>query len=59
MRMNPQKTKAREVAIFAIPLTVSGLVWYVAPIQSFGLCWMATGGVMLAWAAYLWWKPQT
>ena len=25
MRMDPQKTKAREFAIFAIPMTVSGV----------------------------------
>lgn len=37
MPKDSQKTRAREMAIFAMPLTVSGLAWYVAPGQPAGL----------------------
>ncbi len=58
MRMDPQKTKAREFAIFAIPMTVSGLVMYVMPAHDIALAWMVVGATMLARAAYLWWGPK-
>ncbi len=58
MRKESRKTRARELAIFAMPLTVSGLAWYVAPGQPAGLYWAGTGVFILGYAAWLWWKPE-
>ena len=59
MTKEPRKTRARELAIAAIPLTVSGFTWYMIPAQSLALGWMITGAIILAYAAYLWWGPNT
>jgi hypothetical protein len=58
MPKDPRKTRARELAIAAIPLTVSGFTWYVIPSRLLALNWMACGAIILGYAAYLWWKPE-
>jgi uncharacterized membrane protein len=57
MPKEPQKTRARELAILAIPLMVSGFTWYMIPARSIALYWMLSGAIILGRAAYLWWNP--
>ena len=58
MTKEPRKTRARELAIAAIPLTVSGFTWYMIPSQYLAFWWMVTGAIILAYAAWLWWGPK-
>jgi hypothetical protein len=58
MPKEPRKTRAREAAIFAIPMMVSGLAWYVIPSGPIALYWMAAGALLLGYASYLWWRAD-
>jgi uncharacterized membrane protein len=58
MPKEPQKTRARELALAAIPLTVTGFTWYMIPTQFLAFWWMVAGATILAYAAYLWWGPN-
>ena len=51
MPKESRNTRARERAIFAMPLTVNGLAWYVAPGQPLGLYWAGAGVFLLGYAA--------
>jgi hypothetical protein len=58
MPRESRKTKAREAAIFAIPMMVSGFAWYVIPSGPTALYWLGAGALILGYAGYLWWKAD-
>jgi len=59
MPREPRKTRARELALVAIPLTVTSFAWYMIPSRYVALWWTVCGAIILAYAAYLWWAPET
>jgi uncharacterized membrane protein YfcA len=53
-----EKRRAREMAIFAIPMTVCCFTWYMIPARVLAAAFFYCGALMLAWAAVMWWRPD-
>jgi hypothetical protein len=52
------KRRARELAIFAIPMTVCCFTWYMIPSRWLAAEFCYCGAVLLAGAGVTWWKPE-
>jgi hypothetical protein len=52
------KRRARELAIFAIPMMVCCFTWYMIPAKVLAVAFFYCGALMLALAGVTWWRPS-